>query len=231
MLLTRLGVVALATTPVTRAAAAEPLPPSEKPVDVVITDVPAPHKTLLVEWNPLSLFLSRVSLNAVIAPIDHHALVVSPFYTWVGTEPYATGIDANGNNLVDTTGNVTGSQGSSYTLNVLRQTFKGFGTELGYRYYFDRGGPRGFFLGPSLILGWITATAGNGETTKYLDLGVAADVGYQAIIVDRVSIAVGAGVQYAFPSTSIPDQQMPAATVANAGFKPRMLFSLGYAFF
>jgi hypothetical protein len=217
-----LGAAVLAVTTATGVASAE-LPPSEKPVDVVVHDVPEPHKTLVVEWNPLSLFLSRVSLNAVIAPIDHHALIVAPFYTWVGTEPYATAIDSNGNNLTDKNG--------PYVLNVERQTFKGFGTEIGYRYYFDRGGPRGFFLGPSLIVGWLTATAGNGATKSYVDLGIAADAGYQMIVAERMSLSVGAGVQYAAPSTTIPDQQMPAATVANSGFKPRMLLSLGYAFF
>jgi hypothetical protein len=214
------GVLVGATvTSPARATATE----STSPVDVSLHDAAPAHRLLTVEWNPLALVIDRFSLSVVVAPRDHHALVLSPFYTWASTAGYATSIDANGNPITDANGN-------QVTLNVLSQTFKGFGGELGYRYYFDRGGPRGFFLGPSLLLASITATAGNGSQTSFVDFGVAADAGFEALIADTVAVSVGAGVQYSTPSKSIPDQQLPASIVANSTVLPRLLLSVGYAF-
>jgi hypothetical protein len=209
--------IPLAATTATAARVSAADEASSPPVDVAMHDAPPLHRTLTLEWNPVALFLDRFSINLVIAPGNHHALVLSPFYTWARTSPYGTNLDASGNTL-------------PYTLNVLAQTFQGFGGELGYRYYFELGGPRGFFVGPSLLLAAMTAKAGNGNETSFYDLGVAADVGYQAIVADRVTFSVGAGVQYAAPSKSIPDQEWPANVYANSGVQPRLLLSLGYAF-
>ncbi len=217
MLVAGAGIAATAAT--ARAANADAPPP----VDVVLREAPPPHRTFTVEWNPLALFIDRVSADVVVAPGDHHALVVSPFYTWSSTTPYATGIDAAGKPLVD-------AQGNAYTLNVLSQSFKGFGGELGYRYYFAKGGPRGFFAGPSVLLASITGTAGNGTETSFLDLGIAGDAGYEALVADAIAISVGVGVQYTFTTKSIPDQQLPASIYANNAFQPRLLLSMGYAF-
>jgi hypothetical protein len=207
------GLIAGAASTAPRVAAAGP--PSA--VDVALHDAPEPHKTLTVEWNPLGLFIDRFGVNVVIVPGDHHGLVFSPFYTWALTVPYATGIDGEGNSL-------------PYTLNVLEQTFKGFGGELGYRYYFAQGGPRGLFVGPSLLAAAITATAGSGAQTSFADLGVAGDVGYEALVAGSVAVSVGAGLQYTFTTKSIPDQQLPASIYANDRLYPRLLLSLGYAF-
>jgi hypothetical protein len=213
--------VGLAATVMTgaRVAGADVPPPvvETPPPDVALHEAPSPHRVLTIEWNPLALFIDRFSVDVVVVPGDHHALVLSPFYTWANTVPYATGIDANGSPLPN-------------TLNVLKQTFHGFGGELGYRYYFDRGGPRGFFVGPSFLLAAITATAGNGSKTSFLDLGLAADAGYEALVANTIAITVGAGVQYSGPTKSIPDQQLPASIYANSAVNPRLLLSLGYAF-
>ncbi len=206
---------AIATT-IANPANAQVAPEAPPPVDVVIHTPPRPHRSLLLEWNPLTLFLERFSLNVVVAPGDHHALVLSPFYTWASTVPYATGIDYNGNPLPQ-------------TLNVLSQTFQGLGGDLGYRYYFERGGPRGFFVGPSLILAGIDATAGNGKHTGFLDYGLAADAGFQALLADTVSISAGVGIQYCRQTVSIPPQQLPASVVANEAVQARFLLSIGYA--
>jgi len=214
--MTRTSLVAglLAAAFTTARAAIGDAPP---PVDVVLRDVPEAHKTLTLEWNPLGLFIDRLSANVVVAPGDHHALIVSPYYTWASTVPYATNVDGAGNAL-------------PYTLNVLPQSFKGFGGELGYRYYAGKGGPRGFFAGPSLLLADITATAGNGVQTQFGDVGVAADVGYEALVADAVAVSVGGGLQYTFTTKSIPDQQLPASIYANRRLYPRLLLSMGYAF-
>jgi hypothetical protein len=223
-----LGVaVSVTTASAARVSTAE----TPAPVEVVLKEAPPTHETFAIEWNPLALIIDRVSLDVVIAPGDHHALVLSPFYTFASTDAYATNIDSNGNPLV--------KNGAPYTLNVLPQNFHGFGGEIGYRYYFDQGGPRGFFIGPSFIIAAMNASAGNcvqlnvcnsTTQTSYFDLGGALDVGYQAIIADAITFTVGAGAQYAGPSKSIPDQQWPATIYANAKLQPRLLLSIGYAF-
>lgn len=190
-------------------------------VDVKVVEVPPPHRTLTIEWNPVALVISRFMLNVVIAPGDHHALVLSPYYAWASTIPYATAIDAQGNPLA--------VGGQPETLNVLSQSFHGYGAEIGYRYYLAKGGPRGFFAGPSLILSAITAKAGNGSETHFLDLGGAVDIGYEALIANTIAVTLGGGLQYTAPTKSIPTQQWPSSVYANDGVRPRVLITLGYA--
>ncbi len=182
-------------------------------VDVVVTDREPPRRIVSIEWNPLALaIISKLSANVVIVPVDHHALVISPFYAHTTTAPIAIFDDAQQPTLLP------------------KQTFAGLGAELGYRYYGGLGGPRGFFLGPSLILGAFKATAQDGTDTSYGQLGLAADVGYEALLLDNLALSLGAGVQYAAPTKSIPSQQYPANLYANALVRPRVLFSLGWAF-
>jgi len=207
-----------------------PSDPADVAVDVRIQPAPSPHRTLTIEWNPLALFIDRFSLNVVIVPGNHHALVLSPFYTWANTAPYSTSLNANGTPLVDTTGSITGTPGANYNLNVPPQYFDGFGGEIGYRYYASEGGPRGFFLGPSLILEDITAKAYDGQTTNFFGIGLAADVGYEALIADTIAVSAGVGAQYTFTTQTIPQQQLPASIYANEKLYPRLLLSFGYAF-
>jgi hypothetical protein len=172
-----------------------------------------PTRTVLVEWNPLSLVvIGRISANVVIAPVEHHALTLTPYYGWANTAPI----------------NVFASNGDYWQLP--KQHFDAFGGEIGYRYYFGHGGPRGVFIGPSLLLADVDAKAQDGTKTNFLNFGLAADVGYQMLVADRFSIGLGVGVQYTATSKSIPDQQFPAEISANAGVRPRALFSLGWAF-
>jgi hypothetical protein len=191
-----------------RTAHAAPPPP----VDVVLPPETAPQRVLTVQWNPLPLFLSKLSADVVIAPGDHHTIVLSPFYAWPSTAPLSS-TDMNSNTTV-----------------IQSQSFKGFGGEIGYRYYAGRGGPRGFFAGPSVILSSMTATAGNGSTTPYFGYGVALDAGYGAVVADRIGLTLGLGAQYSRTDKSIPAQQFPAAVFANAGVFPRLLVAAGYSF-
>jgi hypothetical protein len=190
--------------------------PASTPVDVALKETPPAHRTLTIEWNPLALFIDRFSLDAVITPGDHHALVVGGFYTWPSTAEFTTSLDAQGKQL-------------PYTLSVPSQSFKGFGGELGYRYYAGRGGARGFFGGPSFLLESITATAYDGSQTSFMGYGVAGDIGYEALVADTIAVTAGAGLQYTFTSKSIPSQQLPASIVANERLYPRLLLSFGYA--
>ena len=186
--------------------------PADTAVDVTIPEPRPPRRFIAVEWNPLPLVIGKLSANVVVVPVDHHGLVLSPFYAWTTTEPIY---------VFDDLGSAT---------QLPQQKFSGFGGEIGYRYYTDRGGPRGLFAGPSVILGAMTATAQNGDRTSYLDWGVALDVGYELILADAVAVSLGGGVQYTMPDKSIPNQQFPADVYANSKLLPRALASIGWAF-
>jgi hypothetical protein len=187
--------------------------PGSPAVDVVIHDTPPPHRLVVVEWNPLPLLaIGKLSANVIVTPADHHALVLSAFYSSTTTVPLYV-FDGAGN-----------------PRQVPEQTFAGFGGELGYRYYWAKGGPRGFFVGPSFVFGSFTAKAQDGTKTPYLDYGLAGDAGYQMIVADRVALSLGGGVQYVATSKSIPDQQFPAWVYANSRVSPRLLMSVGWAF-
>ena len=196
-----------------RLALAAPEPAPEPVVDVVVHDAPPPRRYVAIAWNPLALLtIGKLSADVVVAPFAHHALVLSPFYASTTTVPIAV-FDDRGN----------GTQ-------LAAQRFRGYGGELGYRYYSGDGGLRGLFVGPSLIVGAFEATAGDGDKTSFLDVGLAADIGYQALVADRVALGIGAGAQYVMTTESLPEQQLPSRLYANSGLRPRLLFSLGWAF-
>jgi hypothetical protein len=182
-------------------------------VDVEIRDQPPPRRHLVVEWNGVPLLVGRLTLNLVVAPADHHALVLSPFYAWAHTQPVF---------VFDDSGRST---------QLPRQSFIGGGCDVGYRYYLaDHEGPRGAFMGASFLLGRFTASAMDGSRTRYLQLGGAADLGYQILVLDRLALSLIGGVQYAAPTKDLPRQQFPARLVANAGVIPRLFLTLGWAF-
>ena len=178
------------------------------PVDVRIPEASPPRRVFAIEYNPIALAIDRISIDVEVAPAEHHALILSPYYFYPRTAAFM---------------NDSGQA-------VLSQKFEGAGGELGYRYYFGRGGLRGAFVGPSVLAAWVNATAGDGAQTSFGDIGFAADVGYQALVVDDWVVSLGAGAQYVWTTRSIPDQQMPANLYANRGIQPRVLFALGYAF-
>jgi hypothetical protein len=218
-----IGIASLAT-PIaadaaeTTAAVLPPTPaqsastPADTPVDVVIAPKPTPFRVVSLEFNPLSLIIGKVSFNAVVTPVSHHALILSPFYVSTNTWPIY----------------VFSDQGAAQQ--VPQQVFSGFGGEIGYRYYTGQHGPRGFFAGPSLIVGAMKAKAQNGSTTDYVDVGGAVDIGYELLVVDAVALSVGAGAQYTAPTKTIPSQQFPADVYANGKLEPRALASIGWAF-
>jgi hypothetical protein len=201
--------------PPSAAPAAEASPPANAAVDVVIHDGPPPRRILAVEFNPLPLIIGKVSVSAVIAPVDHHALILTPFYISTTTWPIYT---------------YQGSYNQATSMQLPQQSFSGFGGEIGYRYYTGLGGPRGFFVGPSFIFAGMTAKAQDGSSTDYLDLGGALDVGYELLVMDTVAISLGVGAQYTAPDKTIPNQQFPADVYANGKLEPRALASIGWAF-
>jgi hypothetical protein len=176
-------------------------------VDVALHEPPPPRRVAAIEWNPATLLIDRISFNVEIAPAEHHAFVLTPFYFYPRTSSFT---------------NASG-------VFVQSQKFEGFGGEVGYRYYTNRGGLRGFYAGPSVFFMFPKASAGNGSETSFEDYGVAADIGYQALVGSDWVISLGGGAQYTFTSESIPRQQMPATIYANRGVQPRIDFSIGYA--
>jgi len=181
-------------------------------VDVVIRDEAPPRRILTIEFNPLPAILGKLGANVIITPVSHHALVLSPAYVSVETAPIY---------IFDDAGQPT---------QLPKQKFSGFAGELGYRYYFGERGPRGFFLGPSFLLSSLIAEAQDRSKTRFLDYGVAADIGWQALLWDNVALTLGGGVQYTKTDKPIPDQQFPAKLFANGGVRPRLLLSVGWAF-
>jgi hypothetical protein len=207
--------VALAEAPVTMAPPSSETPwpvTSTGAVDVTFRPSVPPRRILALELNPLAGFaLHRWGGNIIVAPLEHHAIILNPFHTYARTYPI---------NLYDDNGN---------TILLPAQSFNGWGAELGYRYYTGRGGLRGLFLGPSLFADWMTVEAQDGSKTKYVYYGLAADVGYQALITDSISISFGGGLQYGRPSKDIPRQGFQAKYYANPIVLPRLLISLGWA--
>lgn len=189
-------------------ALAEP-PPS---VDVVIRGEPPPRRILTIEFNPLPAILGKFTGDVIITPLSHHALVLSPSYVSVETAPIY---------VFDDTGQAT---------QLPKQKFYGWGGEIGYRYYFGERGPRGFFLGPSFVFSSLIAEAQDGSKTRFLHYGGAADIGYQTLLWENVSLSLGGGVEYTKNDKTIPDQQFPAKVFANGGVRPRVLLSVGWAF-
>jgi hypothetical protein len=207
------------------APAAAPAPPSSEAasqaawpvtatgaVDVALREPQPPRRTLALELNPLAgLALHRWGVNVIVAPSQHHAIILNPYHAYARTYPI---------NLYDDDGN---------PLLLPVQSFNGWGAELGYRYYTGSGGLRGLFLGPSVFADWMTVEAQDGSKTKYVYYGLAADVGYQALINDTISLSFGAGLQYGLPSKDIPRQGFQAKYYANPILLPRLLISIGWA--
>lgn len=213
--------ISTSTTVAASANTAQPqqIDRTEGKIAVSVEDPKGEHRTAAIEWNPLALIaLGKLSFNVVVTPAEHHALVLSPHYQWAETAPIYKFADPSSD------------PNSAPTSRVGTQHFKALGGEIGYRYYSGRGGMRGWFIGPSLILDAVWANPQNGPMKKFGDIGLAVDTGYQVLIADDVSIGLGVGVQGMLTTTKIPEQQFPAHTIANREVDPRVLLSLGWAF-
>lgn len=170
------------------------------------TDEPGNYHPVAVLWNPLGIFLGgRISLQAELVPVQHHAIELSPHFVHTSTDL------AVGNN---TTAN---------------QTFSGGGAEVGYRYYTGRRGPNGLFVGPSLIVDGYNASLPQGSHT-FSNIGIAVDVGIQKIFFEHLVLGGGLGVQWTTVSRDFADLPTSASMIAGGGVKPRFILAAGYAF-
>jgi hypothetical protein len=176
---------------------------------------PAP-KQFAITTNPLNLYIHRYGLNLEYQPTLHHGVIVSPHYDSVSVD--ATGI-VNDNGTTQSFG--------------YKDSFSGFGAEIGYRFYSGNRGFNGFFAGPSLLLATYK-TSGNLQganiESSFSSIGWAWEVGGQAQLGGGFIIGGGGGMQYTKVSKKIEDLPIAAAIIAGGGWRPRFLFNLGYAF-
>jgi hypothetical protein len=188
-----------------RPAAAAPPPANGAAADATAeTSLGAPageRRWLTLAYNPFTLQASRYGANVEVLVASHHVVA--------GTLYYA-------NTLTNE--------------DSFKNRFRGLGGELGYRYYTGTDGPRGLFFGPSLLLAALEAVPARGATASFENYGVALDLGYQALIADRWVVGLGGGLQYNRPTTTFPQQELPASVYANPGLRPRLLLALGVAF-
>lgn len=162
------------------------------------------HKQFAVNLNPLSWGIGRYGADFQWLPVAHHAIVVNPFYA-------STTADVENNGL------------------KYQEKFSGFGGEVGYRLYTSERGASGFFVGPSLILGTYTASA-NDQKVAFNSIGYAFDIGGQAMLKNGITIGGGFGLQNTKVNKDFTDLPLNAAILAGGGWRPRFLFSIGYAF-
>ena len=158
-----------------------------------------------VEANPLAIIIGRYSFQFEWLPISHHALVVNPHFDYAG-------ISVNGESV----GHVIGG-----------------GAEIGYRFYTSRHNLAGFYAGPSLLFGTYSSGGGDSESVSFQSIGLAVDIGGQAVIGPGIVIGGGFGLQYSkttkdFGSTD--GLNLASEILVGSGFRPRFLFTIGYAF-
>ncbi len=190
---------------------AEPPPPPAwaQPtgsVDPLTQESPLPEKSsefhsLVIEYNPLTILTERIAATLLFMPLEHHALLLSPYYVLAVTN------NPRPPNYVN-----------------------GFGAELGYQYFTGVLGPRGFYYGPSLLFfaGKLKADS-TGASVDFQSFGAAFDVGYQAIF-GHLLIGLGAGAQFTFSTKSLGNQELPVSIYTNTFLRPRAFVDIGYAF-
>lgn len=163
-----------------------------------------------VELNPAAMAIGRYSAQLQWLPMQHHALVLNPHYSSVTATVEA--------------------QSGGQTLSSYQERFNGIGVELGYRYYTGSKGPNGFFVGPSVLTGTYTASVDGGISRSFYNAGGAIDIGGQGVIGPGIVLGGGFGLQYLKASKEFSDLPLSAAAIAGTGVRPRLLFSVGYAF-
>jgi hypothetical protein len=172
-------------------------------------------KHLAILANPLSLLANRFSVQVEWVPTKHHALVANPFFFHTNRKHTEDGV--------------------AYDLGDQN----GLGAELGYRYYTGTHGPNGFFVGPSLVVASFYKSGGEPRAQEktfsltnpenYNAYGAALDIGGQFLVGPGVVFGVGVGAQYLF-TTDDKSGGLASIWEGTAGFAPRVLASLGYAF-
>lgn len=128
-----------------------------------------------------------------------------------------------------------------YALPGVDDSFRGFGAEMGYRWYAGQHGPHGVFAGASFLVGqyrYVHATTQPSafdvaDDMQFVSVGGALDGGFQAIVLGNLAVGAGAGVQYSV-DTARPHFEYVNHPWHDAlygpGVRPRVLVSIGAAF-
>jgi len=202
---------ALAQEPDAEAAAAPEAPPPGPPPGAVLVPTGAPEEPhpFNITFNPIGLFVGRYSITGEYMPVLHHAISITPFYNHTPVK-------------------ITDGSGQEYDAGSLN----GGGAELGYKFYTGRKGPNGFYVGPSFLFGSYSASQSGFQNDSFTSIGGAIDVGGQAVIGSGFVIGGGFGIQYTKTSHELNTDQLnfASALIAGGGTRPRVLFSVGYAF-
>ncbi|MDP9149234.1 MAG: DUF3575 domain-containing protein [Myxococcota bacterium] len=128
-----------------------------------------------------------------------------------------------------------------YALPGVDDSFRGFGAELGYRWYAGEHGAHGIFAGASFLVGeyrYVHTTANQSildmpDDTQFLSLGGAVDGGFQAILLGNLTVGAGAGIQFTADTARPHFEYVNHAwhdAVYGPGVRPRILVSIGAAF-
>jgi hypothetical protein len=207
----------------------DPEPATAKPVTVqmpdgsvkqgyaVSTAEPKPvPKQIAFTANPLNFIIGRYGFNFEYQPVLHHGLILTPHYDSVNA---------------DVTGVCSGTNGTLSTC-TYKDSFSGFGGELGYRFYTGDKGFNGFFVSPQFLLAAYKSHGegliGTAQDVSFTSLGWALDFGGQAQIGSFI-IGGGGGFQYTKISKDFTDLPFAAAVVAGGGWRPRVLLNIGFA--
>jgi hypothetical protein len=152
-------------------------------------------------WNPLDILWGRLSINMeLLAGVMHHAFVAS-LHTLVFNDSRGSS-----KNLI--------SEGFGFATQLSSE----LGGELGYHYWFSPGYTlRGFFAGPSILIGGTSRPAVADINTGRGYFGAALDGGWQAVFDGGFTVGFGAGLGVL---------HMASTTAAF----PRLLGQVGYSF-
>lgn len=177
-----------------------------------------------LELNPLAVFVGRYSLTGEVLVSRHHGIVVTPYVVHGTVDPDTNAYDYD--------------IGDDAVLN-------GWGGEIGYRYYFDKG-LNGPYAGISALVGryvwsgthYDSSSGEKAEATRSdlatMSIGGALDVGYETVIGPGFVVGGGLGLQYtvATEERAIPFDRFASPALASCleGFCPRFLLTVGYAF-
>ena len=182
------------------------------PATVVQQPKPEP-KQFAITTNPFNLYIGRYGINFEYQFVLHHGIIVSPHYDHVSWDQTST--------------TPAGTQ-------TYKDSFSGFGAELGYRFYSGEKGFNGFFASPSLLLATYKASGAlvpglTAADQSFTSIGWAWEVGGQAQLGGFI-IGGGGGLQYTHVSKQLEDLPLAAAVIAGGGWRPRLILNLGGAF-
>ncbi|MBI5535223.1 MAG: hypothetical protein HY898_21025 [Deltaproteobacteria bacterium] len=168
-------------------------------------------KHVSITANPLSIIVTRYSLNLEYMLAMHHGLILVPSI-W----------------------KLSASLSTPYGPNESR--FDYYGAELGYHFYTGERGANGFFVGPSFVYMNVkvsdTTYSAPGVSTEVSAsssiYGFAVDFGGQHVTKGGFTIGGGGGVMWVKAASKINEVASPTITVS--GVMPRFLFTIGYSF-